>query len=60
VRLAALLAVGAIALIANVVTAATPATATATRTPSQAPPLPKAYVLVDVDTGAVLAQQATR
>jgi D-alanyl-D-alanine carboxypeptidase (penicillin-binding protein 5/6) len=60
VRLAALLAVGAIALIANVVTAATPATATATRTPSQAPPLPKAYVLVDVDTGAVLAQQDSR
>lgn len=60
VRFAALLAVGAIALIAHVVAAAAPATATAQRTPTQAPPLPKAYVLVDVDTGAVLAQQDSR
>ena len=26
-------------------------------TPVQAPPLPKAFVLVDADTGAVIAQQ---
>ena len=60
VRLAALFAVGAIALIANAFAAVAPAAATPQRKPAQAPPLPKAYVLVDVDTGAVLAQQDSR
>jgi len=57
VRLATMLGMGAAALIATAVAVAAPAAATAQRTPVQAPPLPKAFALVDVDTGAVLAQQ---
>lgn len=60
VRLATQLAIGVTALLANLVALAGPAAATAQRTPTQAPPLPKAYVLVDVDTGAVIAQQDSR
>src|SRR4051794_20596185 len=60
VRLATALVVGATALIATFVVVAAPAAATARRTPAQTPPLPKAYALVDVDTGAVLAQQDSR
>ena len=60
VRLATMLAVGAIALVASAFAVAAPSAATPRRTHAQAPPLPKAYVLVDVDTGAVLAQQDSR
>lgn len=42
-------------LVAGIVTSAAPAAAA-----QPAPPLPKAYVLVDVDTGAVLAQEDAR
>ena len=59
-RLATALVVGATALIATFVVVAAPAVASTRRTPAQTPPLPKAYALVDVDTGAVLAQQDSR
>jgi serine-type D-Ala-D-Ala carboxypeptidase (penicillin-binding protein 5/6) len=37
-----------------------PAASATPGTPAQAPPLPKAFVLVDADTGAVIAEQNSR
>jgi D-alanyl-D-alanine carboxypeptidase len=52
------LAVGAMAPVASAASATPSAAAAVAR--GQAPPLPKAFVLVDVDTGAVIAQQDDR
>ncbi len=49
-----------IGLVLGLLLAAVSAAAPAAMAAQPAPPLPKAYVLVDVDTGAVIAQQDAR
>ena len=58
-RARARLVIGAVALLATLGVAA-PAADAGQPKPPPLPPPPKAYVLVDVDTGAVIAQQDSR